>query len=461
MASGAALHDREAEAYELEVSLIAQLIQEPRNCDLARDAVRADHFASGDTRWLFETIMEWQATGQPITFPVLMKRYGEVVRDARWREALIDALGSYHALLPDFGQTIAAVRRMGDVRLIQDALTRLANMPCDDPKFLASEIERVAGPHAIASDDRDYSHTAGQSAEAVIERAKAARNGAPLGVECFFLPEIEPMAPTDLIVLAGRPAMGKSALGGNIARAASESGVGTVLFSLEMSHDQFAARMMAEMSRESAHPCTADQIKKGNLTVAQFEVLEQCRRALERRPLYIHDRGGQSLAQIRHWTRAYRAALEARGSTLGLVIVDYLQLIVNPKSKGDRVGDTTLVSKGLKEIAKEFRVPVLALSQLTRACEQREDKRPQLSDLRDSGSIEQDADTVLFVYRDEYYHAKTRAKPGHEAEWESRLQAVKGKAELIRAKNRHGRIGNDELIWDGDYQAFRSPRLVR
>ncbi|MFZ5615953.1 MAG: replicative DNA helicase [Pseudomonadota bacterium] len=269
--------------------------------------------------------------------------------------------------------------------------------------------------------------------------------------------------PSDLIILAGRPSMGKSSLATNIALNAARAyrperqNDGTIkaiegavvgLFSLEMSADQLATRIIAEVSG-----VPSNEIRRGEIDQEQFERIYHAARELESLPLYIDDTGGLSIAQL-----AARARRLKRQHGLGLLVVDYLQLLTGSSQKRNdgRVQEITEISMGLKTLAKELNVPVLALSQLSRQVEQRDDKRPQLADLRESGSIEQDADAVLFIYREEYYLKRTEPREGTEehAKWLADCDAAKGVAEVIIGKQRHGPIGKVELAFQENLTKF-------
>ncbi len=267
--------------------------------------------------------------------------------------------------------------------------------------------------------------------------------------------------PSDLLILAGRPSMGKTALATNIAfniakaykrgrtmeghDGAVEGGV-VGFFSLEMSAEQLAARILSEASE-----VPSEQIRRGDMQEGEFRRFVEAAKSLEACPLYIDDTPALPISQV-----AARARRLKRTHGLDVLIIDYLQLLKGT-SKENRVQEVSEITQGLKAIAKELMIPVIALSQLSRQVESREDKRPQLSDLRESGSIEQDADVVMFVYRDEYY--KEREKPGdHEldkmAQWQTVMEQVHGKAEVIIGKQRHGPIGTVELSFEGRFTRF-------
>jgi replicative DNA helicase len=270
--------------------------------------------------------------------------------------------------------------------------------------------------------------------------------------------------PSDLIILAGRPSMGKTALAANIAfnvsrsrlisqragKTGKEADGGVVgFFSLEMSAEQLATRLLSEFAE-----IESSRIRRGEIQKHEFERLKDAAAELQALPLHIDETGGISIAAL-----AARARRLQRMYGLDLLVVDYLQLVTasNRRSEG-RVQEVSEITQGLKALAKDLKVPVIALSQLSRQVEARDDKRPQLSDLRESGSIEQDADVVLFVYREEYYLARQEPKlntPEHVA-WQSELDGLRNKAEVIVGKQRHGPIGKVDLLFDNRFTKFSS-----
>ncbi|TXL82296.1 replicative DNA helicase [Vineibacter terrae] len=276
---------------------------------------------------------------------------------------------------------------------------------------------------------------------------------------------------SDLIILAGRPSMGKTALATNMAFHAARSyreefdesqqakvadGAVVGFFSLEMSAEQLATRILAERAEVSS-----EKIRRGEMNARDFDQVLACSRELEMMPLFIDDTPGLTVQALR--TRARRLK---RQHGLGLLVIDYLQLLQGASRgrEANRVQEISEITRGLKMLAKELDVPVIALSQLSRAVEQREDKRPQLADLRESGSIEQDADVVMFVYREEYY--LTRAEPARRPDesderfnerhdqWKQRCEQAYGKAEAIVAKQRHGPTGIVRLRFEGAITKF-------
>ena len=266
--------------------------------------------------------------------------------------------------------------------------------------------------------------------------------------------------PSDLLILAGRPSMGKTSLATNIAfnvAKAYKRGIrpdgteGTIqggvvgFYSLEMSSEQLAARILSE-----AAEVPSEQIRRGDMTEGEFRRFVDAAKSLEACPLYIDDTPALPISQL-----AARARRLKRTHGLDLLIIDYLQLCRG--TADNRVQEIGEISMGMKAIAKELNIPVIALSQLSRGVESRDDKRPQLSDLRESGSIEQDADVVMFVFREEYY--VEREKPSDDrleemAAWQERMERLHARAEVIIGKQRHGPIGSVDLSFEGQFTRF-------
>lgn len=267
---------------------------------------------------------------------------------------------------------------------------------------------------------------------------------------------------SDLLILAGRPSMGKTSLATNVAfniakaykrgelpdgsEGAVDGGV-VGFFSLEMSAEQLAARILSE-----AAEVPSEQIRRGDMTEEEFRRFVDAAKTLESCPLYIDDTPALPISQV-----AARARRLKRTQGLDVLMVDYLQLLRGTGRSDNRVNEISEITQGLKAIAKELDIPVVALSQLSRQVEARDDKRPQLSDLRESGSIEQDADVVMFVFREEYY--VEREKPSDDrleemAAWQERMERLHGKAEVIIGKQRHGPIGTVELSFEGRFTRF-------
>ncbi len=258
---------------------------------------------------------------------------------------------------------------------------------------------------------------------------------------------------SDLLIIAGRPSMGKTALATNIAFNAAkkiqEDGRKSTIafFSLEMSSEQLSTRILAEQSR-----IKSNDIRRGRISEDQFDKFIETSKNISELPLYIDETPAITIASLSNRARRIK-----RLYGLDMVVIDYIQLMKAANFRDGRVQEISEITQGLKALAKELSVPVLALSQLSRAVESRDIKKPQLSDLRESGSIEQDADVVMFVYREAYYLEKLEPRPAtvEHAEWQSKMNEVSNLAEIIIGKQRHGPTGNIMLEFEAMFTKFK------
>ncbi|MGY2803627.1 replicative DNA helicase [Bradyrhizobium sp. USDA 4506] len=348
----------------------------------------------------------------------------------------------------DYGRTIydLALRRE-IINVVDDMRSAAFGVAIDSPpaelieraeQYDVAETGRFGG--GFETFDSALSHAIDRAAQAYQSAGKL--SGLPTGLRDLDA-RMGGLQPSDLIILAGRPGMGKTALATivtyNVAssyqpaaaddgsRKAAAGGI-VAFFSLEMSSEQLATRVISEQAEVSS-----SSIRRGVIDERQFERLVDRRDGMRRTPLYIDQTGGLSIGQV-----AARARRLKRQRGLDLIVIDYLQLMQGRTQRAaqNRVQELTEITTGLKALAKELNVPIIALSQLSRLVENREEKRPQLSDLRESGSIEQDADVVLFVFREEYYLKNKEPRPGTEEHltWEADLAAAHGKAEIIIGK---------------------------
>ena len=371
-----------------------------------------------------------------------------------------------------YGRTIydLAVRR--ELIVIGEDMVNVAyDSPVDAPPETQIEVRRIA-PLRPCRQGQIWSGfmSFGDATTDAIEMAARAyeRDGGLSGLSTGLIDLDRMMGglqSSDLIVLAGRPSMGKTALATNIAfniakayRSAPERGwhrgrpwmaaiVG--FFSLEMSSEQLATRILAEQAQ-----IPSEKIRRGQITDTEFTRLQSAAMELQTLPLFIDHTGGISIAQL-----AARARRLKRQKGLGLIVVDYLQLLTGSakRSQEGRVQEVSEITVGLKALAKELCVPILALSQLSRQVENRDDKRPQLSDLRESGSIEQDADVVMFVFREEYYVSRkepSMSKVEEHQKWQDEMDQVQGLAEVVIGKQRHGPTGTVRLQFQAEITRF-------
>ena len=359
------------------------------------------------------------------------KQYGELIHDLFLRRKLID-VGT--DLINDSYQSD---QENNSINLIERTEQNLFN--------LTNNNEINNGPkdfEEIMHKTLEYAEKAFKKSDEVI--------GLKTGLKDFDK-KIGGLHKSDLIIIAGRPSMGKTAFATNIASNISKEfqtkNKNVLLFSLEMSSEQLATRLIGELAELSS-----ENIRTGNLSKADFSKLLKSSEDLKKLNLFIDDSPALSISSIR--TRARRMK---RKFGLDLLILDYLQLVNGESRANDnRVQEISDITRGLKAIAKELNIPVIALSQLSRKVEDREEKRPQLSDLRESGAIEQDADLVVFLYREEYYLARTEPPEGTEKHeiWTNKMEKVHNIAEAIIAKHRHGPISKVKLHFNPSWTKF-------
>lgn len=365
----------------------------------------------------------------------------------------------YARILHDLG-----VRR-GLIRIGEDVVNNAYEAPHDKPPQMQIEeaekaLYRIAESTRYGEGPIDFAESLRRAVESA-EKAQA-RGGKISGVTSGFTDVdslLGGLQPSDLLILAGRPGMGKTALATNMAFHAARfwaqdiedgaevpRGAAVLFFSLEMAAQQLSARILAEQTEIEMW-----KIRNGKFSESEWEKFVLTMQDLSTLPLFIDDTGGISIAQI-----AARARRLKREKKIGLIVIDYLQLIEPSRRAENRVQEITEVTKGLKALAKELNVPVLALSQLSRGVDARDDKRPVLSDLRESGSIEQDADVVMFVYREEYYLKSREPEPGsaEHGKWLEKMERVHRRAEVLVEKHRHGATNKIELFFDDRFTRF-------
>lgn len=457
---------------EAEQQLLGAILTNNDVYDRISSLVKPEHFFDPVHARIFERAaarIQKNALASPVTLKPFfeedegLKELGGPAYLVRLAGAAISAYAAR-----DYAQMIydLAVRREL-ITLGRDIAARAAKVEVEsEPKDQIIEAEQrlyKLGEQGVA--ERGFQSFLKAVTQAVdMANAAYQRDGGLAGISTGLVDmdkKLGGLHPSDLLILAGRPSMGKTSLATNIAfniakahrrgrlpngdEGSVEGGV-VGFFSLEMSAEQLAARILSE-----AAEIPSEQIRRGDMTEGEFRRFVEAAKALETCPLYIDDTPALPISQV-----AARARRLKRTHGLDVLIIDYLQLLKG-SSKENRVQEVSEITQGLKAIAKELNIPVIALSQLSRQVESREDKRPQLSDLRESGSIEQDADVVMFVYREEYY--KEREKPGdHEldkmAQWQAVMEQVHGKAEVIIGKQRHGPIGSVELAFEGQFTRF-------
>ena len=459
--------------FEAEMGLLGAILINNRAFEHVSEFLRADHFAEPLHGKIYDACATLIERGQRAD-PTTLKHFFD-------NDGAYDEIGGAAYLARLAADAITVINAADYGRLIHDLSLRrqLIDLGTDVVNDgYGTDLERLATQQIETAEQRLYDIATTGEYDAGLRPFTSALAGAITMAQAAFRREgrlaglasgfhnldllLGGLHKSDLVILAGRPSMGKTALATNIAfnvvkayrrdtdapsSAAPDDGGVVGFFSLEMSAEQLASRILAEEAQ-----VLSDKIRKGELNDTEFSKLVSASQSLQRAPFFIDDSPALSVSALR--TRARRLKRQ-RG--LDLVVVDYLQLLQGSHiaRNENRVQEISEITRGLKTLAKELDVPVLALSQLSRAVEQREDKRPQLSDLRESGTIEQDADVVMFIFREEYY--LERSEPtrradesedqyqGRHMRWQENMGKVENLAELIIAKQRHGPTGKVEL----------------
>jgi replicative DNA helicase len=460
---------------EAEQALLGALLFDNAAYERLPDSLQGRHFYEPFHQRLFEAVEDHVRKGMLAEPIVLMERFK--------RDPAFEELGGLRYLADLVDRAPPAANAADYARVVFDLALRRELIR------IGGDIAKAAHDGDPEKDGRDQIEIAEQQLYALAEGGAAnatgfvpfadaltgavkmtaeayERDGGLAGTSTGLIDldrQIGGLHPSDLIILAGRPSMGKTALATNIAfniarnyafepqadgtRKTVRGGV-VAFYSLEMSSEQLALRILADVSGVSG-----DKLRKGEIDAREYAAVRDAAIEIQDSPLYIDATGGLSIAKL-----TARARRLKRQVGLDLIVVDYLQLVTASEHKQGqgRVQEVSEITMGLKALAKELSVPVIALSQLSRQVEQREDKRPQLSDLRESGSIEQDADIVMFVYRESYYLGRAEPREGTEEhlKWQEDMDRVAGVAECIIGKQRHGPIGTVRLSFDSDTTRF-------
>jgi replicative DNA helicase len=458
---------------EAEQALLGAILFDNAAYERLSDQLKAIHFYEPFHQRLFQAMQDSIRKGQLAEPIVLMERFRH--------DPAFNELGGLRYLADMVDRAPPAANAADYGRLVYDLAIRreLIRVGGEIAAAAQTDAERDAKDQIEAAEQSLYTLAeTGQSSSGLISFAEALQGAVEMAAEAYSrdgglsgvstgLVDLDRMLgglhPSDLIILAGRPSMGKSALAANIAfhvaktyaydilpngaRKTSSGGI-VAFFSLEMSAEQLAMRVLAEQSG-----VPSDRLRKGEIDASEFGRVRDAALEIQDAPLHFDDTGGISLSKL-----AARARRMKRQSGLDLIVIDYLQLITGGEGSrtDNRVQEVSMITQGLKALAKELSVPVVALSQLSRQVENREDKRPQLSDLRESGSIEQDADMVLFVYREAYYLGRAEPREGtpEHLAWQEDLDKIQHVAEVIIGKQRHGPIGTVKLHFNADLTKF-------
>jgi len=464
---------------EAEQALLGAILVNNDACDRVTSFLKPEHFFEAVHARIFEAAETLIRAGK-LASPVTLKTYFD--NDATLKEiggpAYLARLAAAATTIINAEEYGRAIFELAQRRALINVGTDLVNDAFDSSVEDTAKdmIERAEQTLYGMAETGKYGHGFQPFARALTDAVDMAasayqRDGGLSGISTGLKDLDEKMGglqSSDLIILAGRPAMGKTALGTNVAYHIAKhyqaehqpdgsvkvlNGGVVAFFSLEMSAEQLATRIVSEQSGISS-----ERIRRGKITEDEFARIVEVSREMQSLPLYIDATGGLTIAQV-----AARARRLKRQRGLGLIVVDYLQLLAGSSRRAaeGRVQEVSEITVGLKALAKELSVPIVALSQLSRQVENRDDKRPQLADLRESGSIEQDADVVLFIYREEYYLARKEPRPNttEHQDWQDQMARVHGIAEVIIGKQRHGPTGIVELQFDANLTKFQN--LVR
>jgi len=462
---------------EVERALLGAILLNNRAYEKVQEFLAPEHFTEAVNGRIYAALGKLIDQGHQAS-AVTLKTYLE-------RDDLVIAAGGMKYLASLSSNMVTVINTAEYGKLIYDLHLRRELIALGEDMVNAAfdaQIDETAEHQIEASEQRLFDLAASGASESgfktfekaltdAVELATAAhrRDGALAGVTTGLIDldnKLGGLHPSDLLILAGRPSMGKTALATAMAFNAAryyretdrpeDKGKQVAFFSLEMSAEQLATRILAERSRINSH-----DIRTGKLSNDDFGRMVQASTELNELPLVIDDTPAVTVSTIR--TRSRRLA---RQKGLGMIVIDYLQLIAPSRGERteNRVQEISAITRGLKALAKDLNVPVLALSQLSRAVEQREDKRPQLSDLRESGTIEQDSDVVMFVFREQYYleRSEPQTKPEESSEhfnerytrWQESCERAHNVAEVHVAKQRHGPIGTVKLHFEADYTHF-------
>jgi len=459
---------------DAEQALLGALLFDNTAYERLSDQLQPRHFYEPFHARLFASIEDHIRKGQLAEPIVLLERFR--------RDPAFEELGGVRYLADLVDRAPPAANAAEYARVIYDLALRrdLIRIGGDiAANAVHSETHQTARDQIESAEQQLYALAeTGSSSTGFVEFADALRGAVEMAAEAFgrdgglagvatglidLDQKLGGLHPSDLLILAARPSMGKSALAVNIAYNVAKNyawepqpdgtkktvnGGVVAFYALEMSADQLAMRLLAEVSGISG-----DRLRKGEIDASEFGRVRDAAMDIQSAPLYIDDTGGLSLSKL-----VARARRLKRQVGLDLIIVDYLQLITVGDGRGaeNRVQEVTQITQGLKALAKELQVPIIACAQLSRQVENREDKRPQLSDLRESGSIEQDADVVMAIYRESYYLSRTEPREGtpEHLTWQDEMDRVRNEAEIIIGKQRHGPIGTVKLSYNEDLTKF-------
>jgi replicative DNA helicase len=453
------LHNIDGEAV-----ILGGIMVKNQAADVIADILAPEDFYEPAHGAIFAAIMECVALGKPAS-PVSLRPM--FANDPRLNELggaayLAQLTGSAALLLIDLKSQAEDIADLAARRRLIETLDETRGRVSRSDIGLVQLVDETDAALVAAVERRDTSPqpTIGEAIGSALDRiVDIQANDGRVGVACGISNIDRLLGGFDtgqVIVLAGRPGMGKTAVACSIAKGVAQDGHGVLDVSLEMKADELGQRVLCDMAYTGQHGIPFDRIVNATVNQAELRHLYRVKADADALPLRILDAGSVTLPRLALSVRRHKRKFAAQGKVLKLVVIDYLQLLVASKNAKSAYEQVSEISKGLKALAKDADVCILALAQLNRGVEQREDKRPNLSDLRDSGQIEQDADAVMFLYREEYYLA--HKKPRKEADmpvWHDSMNQVRDRIEFILAKRRNGRTGHSTGLYFSEYQAVR------
>lgn len=440
---------------ESEYQLLSGLFQQDADADYVFDRLQPEHFYQEFTAEIFAAAQNIWRAGRPILIETVRDRLGSspLFAEMGGIGLLADMLtaGNAYAVCAHTDAVLDYYTRRELQRLGSETAVKAGDTAYENASKIISEVEAdLTNIVDRGMKERGLTPISRAVSEAVRQVELAgSREGALVGLPTGLIDldrKIGGLVDANLIILAARPSMGKSALALIIAFYLAKLGKRIAFFSLEMSAEELSLRLLSYVTG-----IPFDRMRKGECTAPEHHAIRDAEELIASLPLLIDETGGIAVSKL-----GSRARRMKRAGGLDLIVVDYLQLATADNQTDSRVQEVSKITQGLKGLAKDLKVPVLALSQLSRALESRQNKRPMLSDLRDSGSIEQDADVVMFVYRESYY--LDRDEPAENspdrADWLDKMEEARGRAELIVAKQRQGPIGTVHLHFNEDLALF-------
>jgi replicative DNA helicase len=458
MASLATVEPTQIANVEEEAALLGALLNERSLIDPIADRVNGGHFAEPLHGRIFDAIVKLHSEGKSAN--VL------TVKSALSDDPGLAEVGASYLVTISTGTMVAAsvlgardfadeIRELSQKRLIAERLREViveCHSTSSNARSIVDAVEQALTVEGDTESKRMLS--AADCVSRVLDGFGKQEHGVSSGIEPIDA-GLGAVLPQQLVILAGRPSMGKSAVASSYALGAASRGHGTLFVSLEMSAEELGERIAADICFDSPVQVPYQAITDRRVTPEQSRHIARALDRLEQMPLTIVDTPSCTISKLNALVRRHARRLAARGKKLELVVVDYLQLIRPDRNTENRTQEITQVSMGLKALAKEHGVCVMALAQLSRSVEQRADKRPIMADLRESGQIEQDADAIMFLYRPEYYLQQSEPTSGDRSKWDELMDDARGKIEFIVAKRRRGRTGTTQGRFYGAFQAVR------